>query len=133
MAEAIRGNKGHGRRFDLTVRIGGVELSELERCGRSRCFGRALNLSSGATRCRRHSRAAGGTGLHPLFCQRYPTAACVLGNEKVRSPRDNVALSPKDSRGRASRHDDCQPHGGRELGSRGRVNLPQVLLNAVSR
>jgi hypothetical protein len=31
-----------------------------------------------------------------------------------------------------SRHRDCQPHGGREPGSRSTVNPGEVLLNAVS-
>src|SRR5262249_2839256 len=32
-------------------------------------------------------------GPHQLFCQLYPTAACVPSNGRVRSLRDNVALS----------------------------------------
>jgi len=29
-------------------------------------------------------------GLHPLFHQRFPTGACAVGNDRVRSCRDNV-------------------------------------------
>jgi hypothetical protein len=32
-------------------------------------------------------------GRYLLFCQQYPTEACVAGNGGVRSPRDNVASS----------------------------------------
>ena len=32
-------------------------------------------------------------GHYLLFCQQYPTGACVAGNGGVRSPRDNVTTS----------------------------------------
>ena len=32
-------------------------------------------------------------GHYLLFCQQYPTGACVAGNGGVRSPRDNVTSS----------------------------------------
>jgi len=32
-------------------------------------------------------------GHHRLFCQPYPTGTCVIGNDGVRSSRDNVASS----------------------------------------
>src|SRR5262249_27511294 len=41
-------------------------------------------------------------------------------------------LDPWIGRGRASRHGDCQHHGGRGPAARGRVNPGEVLLKAVS-
>jgi hypothetical protein len=44
---------------------------------------------------------------HLLFCQQYPTGACVTGNGGVRSLRDNIASSNMDGSESASGHCDC--------------------------
>jgi hypothetical protein len=58
---------------------------------------------------------------HLLFCQQYPTGACVIGNDGVRSLRDNAA-SPSGGNLIARNGCDYQHRGGRELGLSGMVN-----------
>src|SRR5215475_13969730 len=57
------------------------------------------------------------TGLHPLFHQRFPTGTCRIGNDPVRSCRDNVASSLRMVIKPRGFDRDCQPQGGRELGT----------------
>jgi len=45
-------------------------------------------------------------GLHPLFHQRFPTGACVVGNNGVRSCRNNETSS-LDGRQTARGDGDC--------------------------
>jgi hypothetical protein len=54
-------------------------------------------------------------GLHPLFHQRFPTDTCWIGNDLVRSCRNNVT-PPNGGHQPARRDGDCQPQGGRGLG-----------------
>jgi hypothetical protein len=67
-----------------------------------------------------------------VFCHRYPTGACVAGNGEVRSLRDNVAASNRDGNPIVRSGCDCQHQGGQELGSNGKVNLGESLINVVS-
>jgi len=56
-------------------------------------------------------------GLHPLFHQRFPTATGGIGNDPVRSCRDNVASSLRMVIKPRGFDRDCQPQDGRELGT----------------
>src|SRR5713101_7010681 len=47
-------------------------------------------------------------------------------------PAGQCILTPWSGREGVSRHGDCQPQGGRGLGSGGRVNLGEASLNAVT-
>ena len=69
---------------------------------------------------------------YPMFRHRSATPAGVTGNGEVRSLGDNVTSINRIGRERASRHGDCQHHGGRGPTARGRVNPGEVLLKAVS-
>ena len=73
------------------------------------------------------------SGLHPLFCQRYPTGTCVSGNEGCEAPRDNVAssLTGWSSNARA----DTATASITAVGNQDRVvwSTRQVLLNVVNR
>jgi hypothetical protein len=66
-----------------------------------------------------------------MCCRRYPTKACGWSNPAVRSPWDNVAslLWSGDLFVKSGR--DCQHHGGRELGSDGKANSCEPLINVV--
>lgn len=69
-------------------------------------------------------------GYNQLFCQLFPTDTCVVGNDGVRSCRDNVASS--EDAGRSARKDrDCQPQDGREPGMDGRVNTSESYATTV--
>ena len=48
-------------------------------------------------------------------------------------PGGQRSLDPRIGRGRASRHGDCQHHGGREPAVRDRVNLREVPIKVVNR
>ena len=61
---------------------------------------------------------------YPMFRHRSATPAGVTGNGGVRSLGDNVTSIQRIGRGRASRHGDCQHHGGR--GPAVRVGSTQV-------
>jgi hypothetical protein len=61
-------------------------------------------------------------GLHPLFHQRFPTDTCWIGNDLVRSCRNNVT-PPNGGHQTARRDGDYQPQGGRGLGSEKRESL----------
>ena len=56
------------------------------------------------------------SGRHPMFCHRYPTGVCVVGNDGVQSLRDNVTLLFRSSKTIARGVCDCQLRGGRVLG-----------------
>src|SRR5262247_1159363 len=56
-------------------------------------------------------------GLHPLFHQRFPTGTGGIGNDPVRSCRDNVASSLWMATEPRGFDRDCQPQDGRELGT----------------
>src|SRR5262249_42170508 len=110
---------------------------------------------SGATRSRRCICDTSLEEYHLLCCQQYPTGTCGAGNGAVRSSQDKVSSVGNSAnecqvrrfephpRGRqafgrtAPGHDtvrgrgDCQHQGGRGLGSGGRVNPGETLLNAV--
>ncbi len=67
-----------------------------------------------------------------LFCQEFPTAACVAGNGGVRSLRDNVASAPGGLAVEGvSQPCDCEQQGSWEPGTSGRVNPGEVLLKVV--
>src|SRR5262245_11023968 len=66
-----------------------------------------------------------------MFCPQYPTRACVIGDDEVRSLWDNVASSRADGSLIARRGSDDQHRGGRELGGCGTVKGCESLLNAV--
>ena len=66
-----------------------------------------------------------------MFCHQYPTRACVIGNDEVRSLWDNVASSRADGSLIARSGYDGQHRGGRELGWCGKVNGCESLINAV--
>jgi hypothetical protein len=57
-----------------------------------------------------------------MFCHQYPTRVCVIGNDEVRSPWNNVSSSLVDGSLIARSGCDCQHQGGRGLGSCERVN-----------
>ena len=69
----------------------------------------------------------------PVFCHRYPTGPCVGGNPGVRSARDTVASARWAGSRTAREGCDCQPHGGRELGLKDRVNTGEPLLSRRDR
>ena len=72
-------------------------------------------------------------GGHLLFCQQYPTATCVVGNDGVRSVRDNATLDRKVRRPNRERKSTLPAsHGGREPGWKGMVNRREVPLNVVT-
>jgi hypothetical protein len=69
---------------------------------------------------------------HPRFCPRYPIGTCLAGNGGVRSSRDNVSSLRQSGRESASRHGDCQHHGGRGLGWGGMANPGEASVNVVT-
>ena len=69
----------------------------------------------------------------PVFCHRYPTGPCAGGNPRVRSARDTVASARWAGSRTAREGCDCQPHGGRELGLKDRVNTGEPLLSRRDR
>src|SRR4051812_30965957 len=68
-----------------------------------------------------------------MFRHRSATPAGVTGNGEVRSLGDNVTSIKRIGRGSASRHGDCQHHGGRGPAVPGQVNPGEVLIKAVNR
>ena len=66
-----------------------------------------------------------------MFRHRSATPAGVTGNGEVRSLGNNVT-SIYGSAVNASRHDDCQHHGGRGPAVRGKVNPGEVLIKVVT-
>ncbi len=73
----------------------------------------------------------GGIRHNLMCCHQYPTRACVIGNDEVRSLWDNVASSRADGSFIARSGYDGQHRGRRELGWCGRVNGRESLINAV--
>jgi hypothetical protein len=57
-----------------------------------------------------------------MCCHQYPTSACVIGNDEVRSLWDNVASFRADGSLIARSGYDGQHRGGRALGWCGKVN-----------
>ena len=66
-----------------------------------------------------------------MCCHQYPTKACGRSNPTVRCPWDNVASLRRSGVCFARNGRDCQHQGGRELGSGGRVNPGEPLVNVV--
>jgi hypothetical protein len=66
-----------------------------------------------------------------MFRHWSATPAGVTGNGEVRSLGGQRNLDPRIGREHASRHGDCQHHGGRGPAVRGMVNPGEVLLKAV--
>ena len=67
-----------------------------------------------------------------MFCQLFPSRACVVGNDRVRSLDDNVALRQGVEVGtvRFLQLSERQP--GWELGMDGMVNGCELLINTVN-
>src|SRR3954470_23669697 len=65
-----------------------------------------------------------------------PPSVCYPGGRHRQrqgpKPGGQRNLDPRIGRGSASRHDDCQHHGGRGPAVRGRVNPGEVLIKAVT-
>ena len=78
------------------------------------------------------SKLNGTSGDNLMFCHQYPTRAGVTGNGGVRSLWDNVSSSRKEGRLIVRSGGDCQPRGGRGLGSCGMVNESESPINVVS-
>ena len=66
-----------------------------------------------------------------MFCHQYPTRACVVGNDGVRSLWDNVTSSSDDDCF-VKNSGDRKHQAGRELGSNGMVNICESLTNVVT-
>jgi hypothetical protein len=67
-----------------------------------------------------------------MFYHQYPTEACAVGNDGVRSLRDNVASLFMSDNQNVSGGCDCQHQGGWEIGLNGTVNISESLINVVS-
>ena len=72
-------------------------------------------------------------GHNLIFCNQYPTRACVTGNGEVRSLWDNVASFLMNGNRIVRRGCDCQHQSGQELGLSGTVNKSKVSINVVTR
>ncbi len=67
-----------------------------------------------------------------MFCHQYPTGTCGWSNPTVRELPGQRSLAPGGGHRPARRDDDCQHHGGRELGSMGRANTGESPINVVT-
>jgi hypothetical protein len=65
-------------------------------------------------------------GLHPLFHQQFPTDTRRIGNDPVRSCRDNIASSLWMVIKPRGFDRDCQPQGSRELGTDRKVKKAEL-------
>ena len=66
-----------------------------------------------------------------MFCHKYPTKTCVPGNGKVRSSWNNVSLTQTGGHWIVRNDGDYQHQGGRGLGSEGKANICEPLINVV--
>ena len=66
-----------------------------------------------------------------MFCHQYPIGGCVIGNDEVLRLHNNIASSMWTATESKRTGCDCQHQGGRELGSNGRVNICESLINVV--
>jgi NAD(P)-dependent dehydrogenase (short-subunit alcohol dehydrogenase family) len=87
------------------IRASVLELSDAELsqhvsgcCAVALCLGHTMSLQGIFGHPRKlvtDATVALQVGRNPVFCDRYPTKACVTGNGEVRSPWDNVASSER--------------------------------------